>query len=231
MGSLFGVFIFLAIANFLVQAFRRSQSGEGSEMEGYSDNPTVSVSQVQVGLLAGARELQIDLEKMARAANTNSSEGLVKVLQETTLALLRHPEFWAYAGAETQQTKLQAAETQFNRYSLAARSKIAAETLSNVNNQLEDKSSSTALLNPNASAALAEAPGEYIVVTVLVGALGKLALPEVKNTDDLRRTLTLLGGVGSEQLLAVEVMWSPEAQGDVLTSDDLLADYPSLRLI
>ena len=41
----------------------------------------VSVAKVQVGLLGSARVLQRDLERIAKRADTNSSEGLTFVLQ------------------------------------------------------------------------------------------------------------------------------------------------------
>jgi len=233
-GGLFTILIFLGIANFLVQSFRRA--GAGDEMEGtYDANPQVSVARVQVGLLAQARTLQADLDRIAQNANTGSSEGLAQVLQETTLALLRHPEYWIYAGTESQQTRLAAAESQFNRLALAERSKFGEETLTNVNNQQQLKSakSSAALTLAEQGGALAqsEGPGEYIVVTLLVGAQGKLELPKVNSTDDLRRALSQIGAVPSEKLLAVEILWSPQASGDVLTSDDMMAEYPNLKLV
>jgi len=56
--GLFTILIFLAIANFLVQSFRRG-SGEIEEVD-YS-NPPVSVTRLQVGLLAEGRSLQTEL--------------------------------------------------------------------------------------------------------------------------------------------------------------------------
>ena len=41
----------------------------------------VAVAKVQVGLLGSARTLQRDLERIAKRADTNSSEGLAYVLQ------------------------------------------------------------------------------------------------------------------------------------------------------
>jgi uncharacterized membrane protein len=226
----------MAIASFLVQAFRRFQEGDsgvGGSSEGYSPNPSVSVARLQIGLLANARDLQEDLDRIATHADTGSPEGLTQVLQETTLALLRHPEYWNYAGSEAQQTRLDSAEAQFNRYSLAERSKFSAETLSNYNKQLKQSSAQTALLESSGAeiAKPSDAPGEYIVVTVIVGVQGKLQLPEVRSSEDLRSALSVLGGVGSEQLLAVEVLWTPEAKGDVLTAEDMIVDYPQLKLI
>ncbi|QOV21738.1 DUF1517 domain-containing protein [Anabaenopsis elenkinii] len=226
-GGLFTILIFLAITNFLVQTFRRVSSGEGEDLE-YSSNPPVSVTRLQVGLLAQARGLQTELDQIAESADTNSPQGRAEVLQEVSLALLRHPEYWVYAGGGTQQVKLNAAESQFNRLSLAERSKFSEETLSNVNNQLKAALKKEAL--PPADQ-LSEAPGEYLIVTLLAATLGKLEIPDVNSADDLRQVLRRIGGISGDQLLAIEVLWTPQAQGDTLTSDDILAEYPDLKLV
>jgi uncharacterized membrane protein len=224
-GGLFSILIFLAVANFLVQNFRRAREDGGFSGETIS-NPTVSVAKLQIGLLAEARELQADLNRIARTANTGSTEGLVALLQETTLALLRHPEYWIYAASTVEQTRLQAAETQFNRLSLAERSKFSKETLSNVNNQLKQGETSGALATQEV-----QAPGEYIVVTLLLGTQEALKLPAVNSSADLRQALQQLGAVSSDRLLALEVLWTPQAEGDVLTSEDVLLEYPNLKLV
>ncbi|MBW4615336.1 MAG: DUF1517 domain-containing protein [Desmonostoc vinosum HA7617-LM4] len=232
-GGLFTILIFLAIANFLVQSFRRASSGE-TEV-GYSDNPTVSVNRLQVGLLAQARDLQSELNHIAETADTNSPEGRAEVLQEASLALLRHPEYWVYAGVGTQQAKLNSAEAQFNRLSLAERSKFSEETLSNVNNQLKAALANEALPPAgeldNPTRLISEGPGEYIIVTLLAATLGKFEIPKINSTDDLRQALRQFGSMSSDQLLAIEVLWTPQAEGDTLTSDDVLAGYPDLRLV
>jgi uncharacterized membrane protein len=230
-GGLFSILIFLAVANFLVQSFRRSRSDDDSL--GYSaENPTISVAKLQVGLLAEARELQADLNRIAQKADTSSTAGLTEVLQESTLALLRHPEYWVYAGSTVQQTRLEAAESQFNRLLLSERSKFSGETLSNVNNQLKQAStSSLAVAEKGGALAQAEGPGEYIVVTLLVGTQGKLELPKVNSSDDLKLALQQLGGVSSDRLLALEVLWTPQADGDVLTNEDVVVQYPDLKLV
>ena len=224
-GSLFTILIFIGIANFLVQSFRRINAGENTEVS-YGSNPNVSVGRLQVGLLANARSLQAELNKIAETADTGSPEGRAEVLQETSLALLRHPEYWFYAGADSQQARLESAESQFNRLSLAERSKFTSETLSNVNNILRDGSSQKVL--PNGET---EGPSQYIVVSLLAATLGKLQMPKINNSDDLRQALRQFGGIPSEQLLAIEVLWTPQAEGDTLTSDDIIAEYPDLKLI
>ncbi|MDB9318183.1 DUF1517 domain-containing protein [Nodularia spumigena] len=233
-GGIFSILIFFAIANFLVQTFRRVSSGEGEEV-GYSSNPPVSVTRLQVGLLAQARGLQSELNKIAESADTNSPEGRAEVLQEASLALLRHPEYWVYAGGGTQQVKLTAAESQFNRLSLAERSKFSEETLSNVNNQLKAALNREALPTAdqldNPTQLISEGPGEYLIVTLLAATLGKFDIPEINSSDDLRQALRRIGGIPGDQLLAIEVLWTPQAEGDTLTSDDILAEYTDLKLV
>lgn len=236
-GGLFTILIFLAIANFLLQTFRRVGSSEGDGLE-YSSNPSVSVTRLQVGLLADARGLQGELNHIAETADTNSPEGRAEVLQEATLALLRHPEYWVYAGGSSHQARLSSAEGEFNRLALAERSKFAEETLSNVNNQLKEGRSRAALTPANQGGELdnptrliSEGPGEYIIVTLLAATLGKAQIPAINSADDLRQALRVFGSLPSEQLLAIEVLWTPQAEGDTLTADDLLAEYADLKLI
>ena len=68
-------------------------------------------------------------------------------------------------------------------------------------------------------------------MTVLVGAEGKLELPSINSSEDMRRALQQIGGISSDRLLAIEVLWTPQAEGDSLTTDDLLAGYPNLKLV
>lgn len=229
-GSIFGILIFFALANFLIQAFRRTATVGDNDVPGYS-NPKISVARLQVGLLSEARGLQKELNELALAADTGSAAGRAQVLQESTLALLRHPEYWVYGSAQSQQTALEAAEAKFNQFALAERSKFTEETLSNVNNQLREGTSKASLTGSGGSLTATEAPGEYIIVTILAGAEGKLDLPKINSSDDLRQALRQIGGISSDRLLAVEILWTPQAEGDTLTSDDLLANYPDLKLV
>jgi uncharacterized membrane protein len=233
--GLLGLFVFIAIANFLLQTFRRVSSGETTEDMGYNSNPTVAVTKVQVGLLASARELQGELNRIAETADTNTSQGRTEVIQEASLALLRHPEYWVYGGSGSQQARLTSAEAEFNRLALAERSKFSEETLSNVNNQLKGATPKAALPTSgeldNPTRLITEGPGEYIVVTLLAATLGKLDLPTVNSADDLRQVLRQIGSLSSDKLLAIEVLWTPQAEGDTLTSDDLVAEYADLRLV
>ena len=230
-GSLFGIFIALAVANFLISSFRNAGIGSGAS-DTYSSNPTVSVARLQIGLLAQARELQSDLNELAKSADTSDSAGLTKVLQETTLSLLRHPEYWAYADVETDQTKLLAAEQAFNQLALAERSKFTGATLSNVNAQLSQAPSKVAIGSSGDLVATDHGPGEYIVATLLVATQGKLTLPSTTTSpEEVRRAINQIGAISSDKLMALEVLWTPQVSGESLSVDELIAEYPNLKLV
>ncbi len=230
-GTLFSILIFIAIANFLVSNFRNVASSEGGVLGSgqATANPPVSISTLQVGLLAEARSLQTELDKIALNANTESSVGLTIALQETTLALLRHPEYWVYGNTEGQQTQLLSAEAEFNRRTLSERSKFAEETLTQYDGQVRQKSATATLEPSTEDDLLAQGPGEYIVVSLIVAAQGKLKLPTIQSTEDLKKALNQLGAISSDDLLAMRVLWTPQADGDTLTADDVVAAYPQLR--
>ena len=228
-GGLFSILIFFAIASFIVRSF---QSAVVGSEEGYGSTSTVSVAEVQVGLLANARELQPELNRLALTADTSTASGRATVLQEATLALLRHPEYWVYGATNSQKASLEAAEAKFNQFSLTERSKFTAETLTNVDNVIDESQKALGGETKDGALQLKEGDtGEYIVATVIVGATGNLDLPTINGTDEMRQALQQIGSLGSDRLLAVEILWTPQADGDTLSSDDILAYYPNLKLV
>ena len=228
-GGLFGFLILMAVVGLFANALRGGGGGGGGAMASgqagpiatYRPDGPVAIAQLQVGLLASARDLQQDLRGLAASADTSSNAGLQRVLQDTTLALLRHPDLWVYASAEVGQVPFAAAESTFNRLSMTERSKLSREVTSNVAGQkLEDRPG----LAGNADAA-----SDYIAVTVLVASRSRLTLKALKADEDLRESLRLLGSVSSTDLLALEVIWQPEGAGEVLSTEELLTAYPNLQ--
>ncbi len=229
-GGLFTLLIFMAIASFLVRNLGNAGGDEDYAVGG--TNPTVSVAKVQVGLLSNARSLKGELDQIALSANTDTAEGRALVLQEASLALLRHPEYWVYGATESYTSPLSAAEGKFNQLALAERSKFAEETLSNVSNRLKQSDQTEAL--PEAGGQIISSlqnAKDYIVVTLIAGFEGKVQLSSVNEAEDVEQALRQMGGLGGERLLAFEVLWTPQREGDTLTTEDILASYPNLKLV
>jgi uncharacterized membrane protein len=231
-GSLLSLMVLIAVGGFLLQTFQRVTGGD-SLTGGDVYNPQVSIAQIQVGLLADARSVQSKLDQLAETVNAETSTGRMHLLQETSLELLRHPEYWTYGKTSTQQAKLDRAEAVFNQLSLNERGKFTTETLSKVNNQLR-QANANATLNSTGELATVEQEqerAEYIIVTLLVAATRSIELPKINGESDLRQALQMLGSLDASSLVAIEAIWTPQANGDALTTDDIHAHYPDLKLV
>jgi uncharacterized membrane protein len=221
-GGLFGFLVLMAVVGLVLNALRGAGGGVGNGDGGLvRSEPPVSVVQLQVGLLASARQLQNDLRALATRSDTSSSSGLQLVLQETTLALLRHPDLWVYANAENGQVPFATAEATFNRLSMAERSKLSRELTTNVAGQRGQ--------HLPVPAGDSDASSDFIVVTLLVATRQRLALKGAGSAEELRASLQTLGGLSSSDLLALEVIWQPDGAGEALTTEDLLTGYPDLQ--
>ena len=226
-GGLFGFLVLMAVAGLLMNALRggggpRLAGGDGEMEEQPPVEGPVTMAQVQVGLLASARDLQSDLRRLAAAADTSSSVGLQRVLQDTTLALLRNPELWVYANVETGEVRCAQAESTFNRLSMQERSKLRQEITTNVSGQRLNGGGPVV-------AGRSDAASDYLVVTLLVASRRRLQLTAAGNAEQLRDSLQRLGSVGADDLLALEVIWQPEGEGESLSSAELVTQYPDLQ--
>ncbi|CAI9102566.1 OLC1v1000856C1 [Oldenlandia corymbosa var. corymbosa] len=186
-------------------------------------SPKISVVKLQVGLMGSARSLQRDLDLIAKSANTSTKEGLSFVLTETISTLLRHPEYCisAYSSVDVKNSIVRVKEL-FNKLSIEERRKFDEDTPVNVDNIKKRSSNGQTASGPNDD-------NDYIVVTILVAAEDLSRLPTINTSLDLKEALQKLASVPSSQTQAVQVLWTPQLEGDVLSKQDFLKDYPLLR--
>ncbi len=79
----------------------------------------------------------------------------------------------------------------------------------------------------------AATPGvdELVVVTLLVATKSKLkGVPagRITTAAQLQEALAAMGRVGAHDVMGVEVMWTPQAEGDYYTRDEIINDFPEL---
>eukprot|EP00475_Leptophrys_vorax_P011887 TRINITY_DN18355_c0_g1_i1.p1 TRINITY_DN18355_c0_g1~~TRINITY_DN18355_c0_g1_i1.p1 ORF type:complete len:416 (+),score=-7.80 TRINITY_DN18355_c0_g1_i1:67-1314(+) len=216
-------FLFLGMAIFFIANTVMGFLGSSAEERMWEDTQKSSVVRLQVGLLGSARKLQRDLDRLADRADASTPEGLHYILQETVLALLRNPDYCIYGFSSSDVANdSYAGEAAFNRLSMEERSKFKEETLVNVDGVRR---------RVTREASSERFSSEYIVVTVIAASEGTVRLPDVKTAADLREALTILGSVPTDELQAVEVMWTPQNNEDTLSERDMLTDYPRLRAL
>ncbi|KAK4533246.1 hypothetical protein CCYA_CCYA16G4128 [Cyanidiococcus yangmingshanensis] len=225
----FGTFLFAAaFLAFATRALGSARDGVTSAITGDDDSlvsEKTTLVKLKVGLLSTARELQQELEEIALHSKTDTIAGLQQVLQETTLALYRNPDYWSHGSIETTVASFSEAEAVFNRESFAERGKLERETLSNVAGRVDVRRRNNSELDPTDMRI-----SEYIVVTLIVAASGRIpSLPkQIRNSGDVEATLRALSSIPRESLQGVEVIWSPQSLEDVLTEREMLTDHPEL---
>ena len=212
------ILLLRAIVEMLMQWQERRSSGSPKELT----NDIVTVSKLQVALLATASQVQKDISELIRNADLSTSEGLTQQLQEAALILLRNSESWSHVLASSQTVKSrEAAERLFNELSIEERSKFSSETLSNINGKVtEDEPKSTEL----------DEIASYIVVTFLVGTEDdKPLFAEINSFTELEAVLKKVASITPTYLLIFELLISPQEASDSLTDDELLTEYTQMR--
>ena len=227
-GGLFGLLILMSIVGLIVNTLRGSVNSYSTNNiinEQKSEYSLVQITQVQIGLLAKAKNLQKELRDLAQSADTNTASGLQKVLQDSTLSLLRQPDLWVYANLETGVVPFTNAEQTFNRLSINERSKLSAEITTNISG-INLSSEETKI-----PAGMSASNSEYIAVTILLATKKKFNLKQTSTCEELRESLRTIGSVSSSDIIATEIIWQPEGEGESLNQEDLLTGYPHLKYL
>ena len=226
-GGIFGLLIILGIVVLVGRVLLRNLAA--ARRDRLDDSPSASlggnryaVVKCQLALLSTARSLQRDLQTSANAATTDTVAGLGAALQDVVMALMRHSDYWRYATVQVQHAAtLDDAERTFNQVVGQERAKLTEELTVNVEGVRRRASAS--------ERAPSNEVGQYLVVTLIVATgYPEFTAYQTPSPKDLEATLQRLGTLLSSDLLALEVMWSPENPDDTLTEDELIAEYPEL---
>ena len=217
-----GLFLLtLSVSLFLVVYLILKRIGIGGATN-ERDNNIVTVSQLQVALLGTTKGLQSELSEVTLMADTQAPEGLLQLLQESALVLLRNSQNWTHVLASSHSVRSrEEAEVLFKQLSVEKRSKFSAETLTNVNGKVNHKEVAT----PD----FYDGSADYIVVTLLVGtADDKPLFGEIRSAEALRDALTRVASIQPDYLLVFELLWSPQRDTDTLSYDQLLTEYTDM---
>ncbi len=224
-GGLFGFLILFAISGAIINSIRgvlsptnQSQGSINQKQPKFS-----SIIQVQVGLLAQAKSLQKELIELAESSDTKTSNGLQFILQETTVALLRISDLWVYGNCEKGNVPYPAIESTFNKLSITERSKIKSELISNFSGKIQ--------INQTPIETNQIPKNEFIAVTILIATNANIPVTKAIDFSSLKEILRVAGSISSNDLLAIEVIWQPQGEGEILSSEELVTAYPNLKYL
>lgn len=233
-GGIFGVLIIIVIAIVIsvIKARMRSSFNRPITYTAGIPNYTPPAHAVDVSAISLAidwrtrAQLQKRLGELARSGDTRSMGGLANLLHETVVELRRVEHSWLYAGAlNARPSPPQQAQQIFMNAANEMRARFKRELVRAHDGAVRTDEAG------DVRARREEGQG-VVVVTVIVAARGEI--PDVAHAQDanhLRALMRALGAIGAHQLVALEVIWSPAAEDDRMSSAELEVLYPELRKI
>jgi uncharacterized membrane protein len=186
------------------------------------DNDIVTVTKIQIALKATARSLQSNLSQLVMASDLQSELGLWQLLQSSWENLLNNSPDWThFIGSSQTLNDRENAQNLFETYSLAARQKFSAETLSNIQGNITQPEF---MIDESETFA-----ADYIVVTLLIGtAHDRPLFASIKSAAELKAALQTVAAMPPEYLLIFELLWSPQLPTDSLSASQFAQDYSDL---
>ena len=183
----------------------------------------VGVTLVRVALDARARRfVQARLAKLARESDTASPAGLAALLAQAARALTASRSAWIYAGVEQTAPALAAqARVTHTRLAQDARARFQHELVRATDGTTRGADA------PELVAREHEGEG-VVVVTLVVATHATLPAASPAQVTEIESLLTRLAELSASELLALEIVWSPAAEDDRMSTDELEAGYPEL---
>lgn len=226
-GSGFGTVLFLIILLIviggIVYAIRRSRKVGSSEEESFT------TMKLQFGLHATAVDFRRKIKDMAMNMDFDDEEDLKMLVSESTMLLTQHKDYIKYGHAEASETtkNIEKAETYFDDMIHKEREKLSQETFTKLQGRSISEQDLAAGNRPDFMDIK-----EYIVFSMVVSyANAKISLPDDYEWSGYRELLKVISLIPTKNIVAAEIIWSPDAEEDVLTEDDITQYYPDMKLL
>lgn len=232
-GSSWGGVVFFLIILVIVGAVILVSVLKKRKQQAVADKANqVDVFRIELGVQAQARSIQERFERMAENAETDSEAGLASLLREVALSLRRQVQAIEY-GAVTRVGALAfgTAQQQFGQWAGDARAKYNREIVRadamGLRKEQKEAATRDELHDEDGEFAVAE----FFVVTLVLGLRGVVLGTSVNDARELEALLEQLSRITAEQMVAVEVIWSPASLSDSMARSDMQLRYPELFAI
>eukprot|EP00640_Fibrocapsa_japonica_P001507 CAMPEP_0113934494 /NCGR_PEP_ID=MMETSP1339-20121228/1817_1 /TAXON_ID=94617 /ORGANISM="Fibrocapsa japonica" /LENGTH=388 /DNA_ID=CAMNT_0000936327 /DNA_START=73 /DNA_END=1239 /DNA_ORIENTATION=+ /assembly_acc=CAM_ASM_000762 len=192
----------------------------------------VSVLKFQLALNVKDRtamSLLNDLRVVSESSSTSSRFGLSNVVSEVALTLLRRSAEWEAVASELQYfgpRDASKAESAFGRISTGERSKVQQES-----GQV-DGMSVGGFANQKVGAGDGDATLAVVTIALALRGDSLKSFDGVNNISQAQAALRAISADvatdGGENVLAAEVLWTPENPSEVLSKQDVIMDFPEL---
>lgn len=223
--------IVLGVAAYAVYSVLSNRAG-GSDFSNEGSSGSLgsgaTVVKIQLSLSSDWSQPGNIMETLTRLAEKNSAmtgrPDLARLLSESSLALLRRQNDWQSAAYEGEQFVLgpQKAEPYFQRLAVQERAKFE-----------EENSSSSAAVIKSSNSGRGAQPTQ-VVVSLVVALRGQSSgfSRSVRSLAEVKKCLQALAADSlsdeGDNVMALEVLWTPSEPGTVITEREIVEDYPEL---
>ena len=194
---------------------------------GGAAGPEMFLSSLVLGIDWHARrELQGKLAALAAQKLGGTAEGRARMLGEVVLALERAELSWLYVACEEPQSLSPTdAESAFRAACHTARSRFHRELIRNEGAGLATEAAGPMAIRSE------EGAGTVVVSLILVTRRPLAGRTGMTDAGEISAALADRAAVTSQELVAIEVVWSPAAEDDRMSTAELEQHYPELVLI
>lgn len=233
LGSALAIILFFIILIVVIvvlkKLWQRGRDALGEASQARAEQCDVTL--IQLGVQMQAREIQDHLEKLADKVDATSEEGLAYALRTLAQDLIAHQENVEYGAVQVQsKMALAKAQDQFELWASNERAKYNREVIrgqAGGARRQEKEWKTDGLRDEDGQFAVAE----FFVVSLVLASRGLQLESSLVDQQALQRLLEQLAGLRTEQLVALEVVWSPAAQSDSMSRDDMTSRYPNMSTI
>lgn len=225
------LFCGLAYAAYVVLTNRVGGSDFSNQDDSGSLGSGATVIKIQIGLDADWSQDDSIMRVLSYLASKNGALNtrteLSNLLSEASIALLRRQDDWNAAAFDGEVFGgASKAEPVFQRISISERTKFDKESTDGSSSVIRSSSSSKSNYGTRTQA----------VVSIVAAIRGKsdafLGRNGVRSAADVKRVLQSLASEAltdeGDNVMGVEVLWTPSEPGTSLTDRDIISDYPEL---
>lgn len=213
-------FIFWLLFSQLFSSSAQNQRTE-NKINRERDNDRVTISKLQIALSPEASDLQTELSELSLRVDTNTDAGLLELVRESVLLLLRNSAAWTHVDSDSTSLHIERAESTFDQISLLERSKFSRETLSNVDGTIKTRENQSSHDDRELPA--------YVVVTLILGTADDRPLfDKIQTESQLNAALQKLAALRADYLMKFELLWTPQTENEYLTDEELLLEYTNM---
>lgn len=186
----------------------------------------IDVQAIVLGLDAEARRgVQESMRAIAEQGDTNTRRGRWRMLREAIDVLLGVEASWTHGHAEGGARRAPVdAQRHFAEVAQRARSRFDVEVIRNTGGAVLTRQAPEFPQN--------EGENGVVLVTMVVAARREIAdVASASDRASLRAGLEAMRAIPEDELVAIEVVWSPAADGDRVSAAQLEKKHPEIRAL